>query len=239
MLNDNSQLLTAAELYQSDSAPKADCVVWWGVATSAYLTFGVHWKEQWLSRTACIHLTWYRDQYPSVLAKQVFRYILPKAFFKKRNTTPLLSCPAVFSLPVLSLCHKPCWVALLWLYRAKSVFALNEQSGPSHRIQGAIHRAHVMVTMSLGTVSCGWSQWAQDGWSLLQGPPGTTWPSAKTLQIPSLHCTWVTLVPRALPAVGSMGSRAEMLPNHPAAAGGPCSQPWLLQHCEQLGRCYP
>lgn len=85
MLNVNSQLLTAAEVYRSDSALKADCVVWWGVATSTFPAFGVHWKEQWLFRTACAHLTWYRDQYPSVLAKQVFRYSLPKALFKEKK----------------------------------------------------------------------------------------------------------------------------------------------------------
>lgn len=67
----------------------------------------------------------------------------------------------------------------------------------------------------------------------------------------TLQHTRVTLVPlqlKPLPAMGSIGSKAGRLPNHPAAAGGPrwrggaatsahSSQPWLLWCCEQLGRC--
>lgn len=67
----------------------------------------------------------------------------------------------------------------------------------------------------------------------------------------TLQHTKVTLVPvqlKPLPAMGSIGSKADRLPNHPAAAGGPrwrggaatsahSSQCWLLCCCEQLGRC--
>lgn len=67
----------------------------------------------------------------------------------------------------------------------------------------------------------------------------------------TLQHTRVTLVPlqlKPLPAMGSIDSKTERLPNHPAAAGGPrwrggaatsahSSQCWLLWCCEQLGRC--